>query len=70
MDYPTKCRIVDVDGKEVFPGLIGKTPKESKPFVGQKGLAELINDRVRITLGNGQILWGEECWWEPIEGKE
>lgn len=67
-EYPTRCRILDVTGQEVFPGIVGQTPEVSQPHVGKEGLAELdeVGDNVRITLDDGTILWGFECWWEPL----
>ena len=65
--YPTRCRIIDVTGVEVFPGIKGRTPDESKPHIGKEGLAEEARGGVRITLDDSTILWGCECWWEPIE---
>lgn len=70
MEYPTRCKIIDVTGEEVFPGIIGKTPVESKPHIGKEGLAEKMDDwDVRITLDDGNIIWGYECWWEPLPNK-
>ncbi len=69
MKYPTRCRIVDVTGEEVLPGIIGNTPNVSKPHVGKEGLAERIGKYVRITLDDGNILMGYECWWEPLPTK-
>ena len=70
--YPTRCRIIDVDGTEhkIGPYFIARTPDESKPHIGKEGLAERDPDDngfgVRITLDDGSILHGNECWWEPI----
>ena len=70
ISYPTRCVIIDVTDVEVFPGIIGRTPEISKPHVGEHGLAELIDNNVRITLDDGRgILWGYDCWWVPEEGK-
>jgi len=67
MDYPVRCQIVDVAGQEVFPGIVGKTPDISKPHVGEYGLAEKLPDgNVKITLDNGDVLMGYECWWQPV----
>jgi hypothetical protein len=72
--YPTRCRILDVTGKR-WRGLAIATPPVSTPHVGKEGLAEeddlLLEDgsvlpSVRITLDDGTILMGYECWWEPI----
>ena len=69
MIYPTRCRIVDADGEEFLPGLICRTPEISRPHIGKHGLAEMIDDgwTVRITLDDGNVIMGYECWWEPIE---
>ena len=68
MKYPVRCEIVDVTNQEVLPGIIGNTPDVSKPHIGVRGLAELLpNGSVQITLDNGSILMGYECWWKSIE---
>ena len=67
MVYPTRCKIIDVTGQEVYLGIIGRTPDISKPHVGKFGVAEkLPNGLVQITLDDGIELMGYECWWEPI----
>ena len=67
--YPTRCEIIDVTGVEVFPGILGNVPDVSKQHIGKKGLAEKINELdVRITLDDGTIIYGYECWWKPIKG--
>ncbi len=63
---PTRCIIVDVDGDEIFPGIIAKTPKISKPHIGKHGLAEEDDNlNVKITLDDGTVIMGYECWWQP-----
>ncbi len=37
MKYPTRCKIVDVTGKEFLPGIEMRTPEESIPHVGKEG---------------------------------
>lgn len=66
IQYPTRCKIIDVTGMEVLPGIMGQTPEVSKSHVGKRGLAEEIDDNVRITLDDGSVIWGYECWWIPI----
>ena len=66
MKYPTRCEIVDVTGIEVFPGIRGRTPDNSKAHIGKKGIAEDYGDTVRITLDDGNVIYGYECWWVPL----
>lgn len=68
--YPVRVRIKDVTGK-IWNGMAIATPEESMPYIGKEGLAEKIPDpeieyAIRITLDNGHIIYGHECWWEPI----
>ena len=68
MKYPIRCEIVDVDGtgERVGPYL-AKTPDVSKPHIGKRGLAERMEDgNVRITLDDGSVIYGYECWWEAL----
>ena len=67
MDYPVRCEIIDVDDKEVFPGIMGKTSEISRDHIGKQGIAEKLGDIVKITLDDGNVLYGYECWWEPID---
>ncbi len=67
MEYPVRCKIIDVTGVEVFEGIIGNTPEVSKPHIGKTGLAEKVGGKVKITLDDGNILYGHECWWEPLK---
>ena len=66
--YPTRCRIIDVDGTGHMIGpFLSKTPAQSKHHIGKEGVAERDdNDYVRITLDDGTVLMGWECWWEQI----
>ena len=69
--YPTRCRIVDVDGMTYGKSNIPiRTPDISKSHIGKEGVAELIDElTVKITLDDGNIIYGYECWWIPIKGK-
>ena len=63
--YPVRCEIIDVTGEKMGELPI-KTPIGSFPYIGKRGLAEKINGEVRITLDNGDIIYGYECWWTPL----
>lgn len=71
--YPTRCRVMDIEGEPILdmPDLICKTPAISRPHVGKVGIAERVivegYDTVRLTLDDGTVLYGYECWWEPVE---
>ncbi len=72
LEYPTRCRIIDVTGEDLCPGIERRTPEASKKHIGKEGLAEEVGEfcpgiaNVRITLDDGTVLWGYECWWEPL----
>lgn len=72
--YPTRCRVIGIEGQAVpgAPHLVCKTPEISKPHVGKLGVAERTvvggYDTVRLTLDDGTVLYGYECWWEPVKG--
>ena len=71
MKYPVRCVIVDIAGEVIdpeYPNIVAATPDVSKPHIGQRGLAERIGAwDIRITLDDGNIIHGYECWWEPEE---
>ena len=67
MKYPVRCKIIDVTGVEVFPGMEGKTPDKSKPHIGKEGMAYNSREGVTIELDDGTIIHGYECWWTPLE---
>lgn len=68
--YPVRCRIMDVEGKEIFPGVMGRTPEASKPHLGKEGTASVRRGVVEITLDDGSTIYGHQCWWEPLPTKE
>lgn len=77
--YPTRCQIVNADGLPYvpIPGMMKRTPNRSLRHIGKKGLAEEVpwpfgmaaglNSVVKITLDDGAVIYGHECWWVPIE---
>lgn len=69
MKYPIRCQIVNADG-DTFLGFPTASPKVSIPHIGKRGLAEKIDDyTVRITLDDGNVIYGYECWWKPIDAQ-
>ena len=66
--YPTRCEILDVTGQEWRPGIEMKTPDCSKQHIGKQGLAERTPDGdIKITLDDGTVILGYDCWWKPIK---
>lgn len=65
--YPVRCVIVDPDhrvGEQAFAA----APDVSIPHLGKEGIAELVEcemfgETVEITLDDGNIIYGYECWW-------
>lgn len=70
MKYPCRARILDVTGQYIPTkdghALALRTPDESRAHIGKMGTAERKRGNVRITLDDGTVLWGYECWWEPV----
>ena len=64
--YPTRCEIIDPEGETIISGIHAKTPEVSKPHIGKQGTARRHLLGVEITLDDGTILMGYECWWKPI----
>ena len=70
MKYPCRCKIVDVDGLDHRIGpFTAATPELNKPHIGKLGIAEKVKGKVRITLDDGTVLLGSECWWGKLEGE-
>lgn len=79
MKYPVRCVIVDADGTKfgAYEEFVARTPPERYPHLGKHGLAEEVQDdmfssfgmdyRIKITLDDGNIIYGDECWWMPEE---
>lgn len=68
--YPVRCKIVDVEGQNVGMGIIARTPDKSKRHLEKEGTAILTRGVVQITLDDGGVIYGHECWWEPMPPKE
>lgn len=73
--YPVRARIIDAAGQPLpipIEGVVCATPDASKPHIGREGLAEEVEGGspwgmdIRITLDDGGVIFGYECWWEPI----
>ena len=66
-EYPMRCVIIDPNGSEVMPGIGGIAPPKSIPHIGKHGIAERVSGSMspRITLDDGAVLRGYECWWIP-----
>ena len=62
IEYPTRCKIVDVDDKTWR-----RTPNVSIPNINKCGWAEEIDGLIRITLDDSGVVWGHECWWIAIK---
>lgn len=63
--YPVRAVVIDADGMP-FHGWTARTPDVSRPHIGKQGLAEKVRGDVRLTLDDGTVLWGWECWWKPV----
>ena len=65
-----RCKIVDIAGQELLPGIIAKTPPQSRAHIGKLGTVideEYEGWTVKILLDDGNVLCGYDCWWEEID---
>ena len=77
----TRCMIVR--GEAIMDGAL--TPPESETHIGKTGWAQQVMVQVldqndahiieqfqtaEIVLDDGTILYGYECWWQPVTGVE
>ena len=68
MQRSIRCVIIDIDGEVIsseYPDVVARTPEVSKPYIGERGVAEAEEWGIKITLDNGNIIYGHECWWMP-----
>jgi hypothetical protein len=61
-----RARIIDPKGKELVPGLGAVCPEQALPHIGKEGVVEWTPLGPRITLDDGTVLMGSECWWERV----
>lgn len=52
-------------GEGVYEGDFVPDSEAAGPFAELDRQVELANPRIR--LDSGQIVWGCECWWGPVE---
>lgn len=73
-NYPVRCVILDIAGESIGLddfGVVAATPEVSKKHIGKHGIAEIEDEwTVKITLDDGSILYGYECWWTSEEDWE
>jgi hypothetical protein len=58
----TEDNTVEIFGYGVFNGY--EVPPPGVKFMGID-LHEVKHENPKITLDNGQVVWGCECWWGP-----
>lgn len=66
---PVRVKVVSAAGVEVLPGVIGADPEKAQPHLEKLGwMVEEVHPQLgrknpKITLDDGSIIWGCECWW-------
>ena len=64
--------VQDMDEKEVRIFGYGKYVGDEVPDNKALGLARLCHimnrKNPKIVLDSGDVVWGGECWWGPVEG--
>lgn len=72
-----RVRIVSREGVALRDDglMIAKDPEGSVPHIGKEGWMVEDDEAIeglpisvpRITLDDGTVLWGFDCWWEPAD---
>jgi hypothetical protein len=72
-DGLVRVRIEQADGVEILPGIVAADPEAAKPYFEKLGWCdeqafspELGRPNPKITLDDGSVLWGYECWWSYV----
>lgn len=66
MADPIRCKIVDVAGEPLAPGIVAATPEISRAHIGKLGYAHEEDGGIKIELDDGTVLYGSQCWWERV----
>lgn len=69
-----RVQVESAAGVEVFPGVIGADPPAAQANMSEYGWVEWGHPfeddpafrNPKITLDNGNVIWGYECWWKPV----
>lgn len=68
-----RVRIVEAAGTALPGGLMAADPPAAQPHFEKLGWCidapcEALGGRgnPKITLDDGSVLWGYQCWWEPV----
>ena len=66
-----RCEIIDAEGLEMIrgSGIMMSNPETSVPHIGKKGYASHEGARLKIILDDKTIIYGDQCWWKPIENE-
>lgn len=69
-----RVRIVPVSGTEIAPGVVGNDPTPARQNMNKEGWCDetafcedLGYSNPKITLDDGTVIWGYQCWWSPVE---
>jgi hypothetical protein len=69
-----RVQIIQAGGSPLpVPGVVAADPATAVPNFGKYGWCEmnafcpaLGEENPKITLDDGTVIWGYQCWWQPI----
>lgn len=71
-----RVKVVKAAGTEVLPGIQAADPEAARPHFEKLGWCDEeavpwpdeypTYANPKITLDDGSVIWGYECWWTPI----
>ncbi len=62
--YPVRCQLVENphDGPP--------RSEDGSEYVGEFGVADMVDGNVVITLDSGVVVQDSACWWDEVKGRE
>ncbi len=71
-DGRLRVRIVQAEGQPLDAGFVAADPPKAQANMRKEGWCEVdaphpaFGTNPKITLDDGTVIWGFECWWEPV----
>ncbi len=62
--FPMRCQIVEGNPYDGPP-----RSEDGSPYIGEFGVVDMVDGKEVVTLDNGTVVDGSQCWWAPVAPK-